>query len=642
MSLLTPWALGLAAAAAIPVLLHLFRRDTRRRMAFPAVRYLRQAHEASARRLEIQDRLLLLARVSLVALIAAAAAGPLIGRGGAADHAPTDVALVIDNSASMSRLGEEETLLELQRARALSLVDAAREGDRFWILPAVGPVVALGVPADEARRALEGVRPTDGLAELADRVREALRILPPASGRPREIVLLSDLQATSTPLSAPRLPPDVRLVASLAGASEDNQAILRLRIDPPTAGSEGAARVGIGPPGAGGDTIDVRLALDGRTVALGRAMPGEEALLRFAAPEPGDHAIEAEIAPSGLRSDDRRSAVYRSHDSPAVRHVGPRDGYLTRALATLAGGGRLRLAGPEEDAIAWVVEGIPPGDPAGAPAVWVLAPPADAGLLGRFNAWLDALGVPWRVDLEGSRGDTGLPPVAGVPGIESVRVFTPYRLRSLGADSAIVRALDGSPFVVTGTLSGSRGNRRYLLVGSPWVESHTDLPVRAAMVPFVEKVLFDWAGLGGMLPEPTEAGSPVTLPAGADSVRSPSGETVRVDGGAPFIPLEAGVYGVFERDGGRSLVAVTVPLAESDLRPLEREAIGPAFGAAEVDLADSESEWTNMMYGSRRGAPVAPWLLALAVAVVCVEGFLATSANRSSAGRVRSAAGRRA
>lgn len=641
MSLMTPWALGLAAAAAIPVLLHLLRRDTRRRMAFPAVRYLRRAHEASARRLEVRDRLLLIARVVLVALVAAAAAGPLVGRGEAADHAPTDVALVIDNSGSMSRLAGDRTLLDRQRDRALGLVGAARAGDRFWVLPAVGPALAHEAPADEARRALEAVRQTDGRADLAARTREALRLLPTSGERPREIVVLSDFQATSAPVSTPPLPVDIRVVASRLEAAEENRAIVALRVDPPTPGSDGAARVGIAAADAGGDTVDVRLAVDGRTVALGRAIAGEEALLRFGALEPGEHVIEAEIEPSGLRADDRRLAVVRSGARPALHHEGPVDSYAARALATLADAGRVRLAGPNEEAVAWLVEGVPAGDRAAAPEVWILAPPVDPGLLGRFNAWLSRLGIPWKVDLEPSPGVTGLPTVPGVPGIESVRLLTPYRLVGLGTDSAIVRALDGSPFVAGGTRTGTRGDERYLLVGAPWVEGHTDLPVRAAMVPFVEKVLFDWARLGGALPEPTDAGWPVLLPADADSVLSPDGETVRVDGGAPFTPLESGAYTVFERNGRLSRVAATVPLAESDLRPLARQAIGPALGAGDAVVVDSEAEWAGAMYGSRRGAPLAPWLLALAVAVACAEGFLATPSGRSSAGPVPPA-GRRA
>ncbi|MCK5448941.1 MAG: BatA domain-containing protein, partial [Gemmatimonadetes bacterium] len=161
MSFLAPLALGLAALAALPVVLHLFHRDTRRRLAFPAIRYLRRARDRSARALKLRDRLLLATRVALVLILAAAAAAPLAGRGDVSDHVPTDVLLLIDNTGSMNRLSGETTLLDRQRSRALALLQAARSGDRFWVLPAVGPVLASGVPAGVATEAVADVEATD-------------------------------------------------------------------------------------------------------------------------------------------------------------------------------------------------------------------------------------------------------------------------------------------------------------------------------------------------------------------------------------------------------------------------------------------------------------------------------------------------
>ena len=50
MSFLHPWGLAIAGLAVIPILLHLFRHRTRRRVEFPALRYLdRTLREASSR-----------------------------------------------------------------------------------------------------------------------------------------------------------------------------------------------------------------------------------------------------------------------------------------------------------------------------------------------------------------------------------------------------------------------------------------------------------------------------------------------------------------------------------------------------------------------------------------------------------------
>ncbi len=178
MSFLAPWALGLAALAALPVVLHLFRRETRRRMAFPAIRYLRRARDRSARALKLRDRLLLAARMALVALLAVAAAGPLVGKGDVSDHEASDVILVIDNTASMNRVTHGTTLLDQQRGRAMDLIRAARAEDRFWVVPAVGPTLASRVSAEAASHAIASVPATDAAANLGPAVREALRLLP--------------------------------------------------------------------------------------------------------------------------------------------------------------------------------------------------------------------------------------------------------------------------------------------------------------------------------------------------------------------------------------------------------------------------------------------------------------------------------
>ena len=64
--------------------------------------------------MRVRDQLLLATRVLLVILLAAAAARPLAGLGDVGDHEPTDVLLLVDNSASMGRVTGGRTLLDHQ------------------------------------------------------------------------------------------------------------------------------------------------------------------------------------------------------------------------------------------------------------------------------------------------------------------------------------------------------------------------------------------------------------------------------------------------------------------------------------------------------------------------------------------------
>src|SRR6059036_1658779 len=99
---LHPLALVGLAAAAIPALLHLLERRAPPEADFPPLRYLSEAERQSARRLKLRHLLLLILRTLLIVLIVLAAARPLVPArtGGATVHAPTALAVILDNSAS--------------------------------------------------------------------------------------------------------------------------------------------------------------------------------------------------------------------------------------------------------------------------------------------------------------------------------------------------------------------------------------------------------------------------------------------------------------------------------------------------------------------------------------------------------------
>src|SRR5207249_1570973 len=116
---LHPLALVGLVAAAIPALLHLLERRVPPEAEFPPLRYLSEAERQSARRLKLRHLLLLILRTLLIVLIVLAAARPLVPArtGGATVHAPTALALILDNSASSGVVVDgrsEEHTSELQ------------------------------------------------------------------------------------------------------------------------------------------------------------------------------------------------------------------------------------------------------------------------------------------------------------------------------------------------------------------------------------------------------------------------------------------------------------------------------------------------------------------------------------------------
>src|SRR5690606_8188201 len=104
MSFLSPFFLLGALAAAVPILLHLRRRERRNVIVFPSLMFLRGSPPPDASRRRLDNLLLLALRVGVVLLLAFAFARPVLERvlpegflaGG------RDVVLVLDISPSMN------------------------------------------------------------------------------------------------------------------------------------------------------------------------------------------------------------------------------------------------------------------------------------------------------------------------------------------------------------------------------------------------------------------------------------------------------------------------------------------------------------------------------------------------------------
>ncbi|WP_243663466.1 BatA domain-containing protein, partial [Rhodothermus marinus] len=105
MTFLNPLALLALAAAAIPVLIHLFHFRRPQRVAFSSLAFLKELQQTALQRLRIRQWLLLLLRtLALVCLVLAFARpvlrGPLASWAGGGTA--TVVGLVVDNSPSMA------------------------------------------------------------------------------------------------------------------------------------------------------------------------------------------------------------------------------------------------------------------------------------------------------------------------------------------------------------------------------------------------------------------------------------------------------------------------------------------------------------------------------------------------------------
>src|SRR5688572_19880409 len=165
-SFLSPFALAFAVAAAIPLLIHLWRRRIGTRVDFPAVRYLARAEREHSRKLRLRNLLLMLLRVAAVLILTAAAARP-IARLAGGGHAPTTVAIVLDNSLSASPIQDGKPVLDGLRSRARDVVSRASGEDRLFLVTADG--VSRGGSRGAMLDAIDHVEPLAGAGDLERR-----------------------------------------------------------------------------------------------------------------------------------------------------------------------------------------------------------------------------------------------------------------------------------------------------------------------------------------------------------------------------------------------------------------------------------------------------------------------------------------
>lgn len=192
-----------AALAALPVILHLFMKQTPKHVIFPALRLIRERQKRSRKKLRVKNWLLLLARMALLALMALALARPRVvsetsGRDG---EVPSAIALVFDTTLSMgykepalkdkSRLEEakeyaDDLLKKTPDSSEVFVIDSANAGAPSALSPASArkQIQALTIHPENHRPLNTAVGIAYSLVAASDRDR-------------REVFVMTDLARSS-------------------------------------------------------------------------------------------------------------------------------------------------------------------------------------------------------------------------------------------------------------------------------------------------------------------------------------------------------------------------------------------------------------------------------------------------------------
>lgn len=369
--LLNPWMLGWLAAAAAPLLIHLWNRRRHEETRFAAIEFLRRAVEASRRRLRLEQWLLLAVRTLILVLAVLAAADPLWEGAivATARGQPTHRVLVIDASLSMGYRAGGKSRFERAKEIAARIVDESPPGDGFTlVVMASPPKVAVATPARhpaEFRKELDALELWHGKADVPQTLAAVEQVLLDARREaPRltahEVYFLTDLARSDWSLAdreqatrelflqrSQRLAEMARLVViDLGQPDAANAAVSELRVDEPAVlvgdTIDVRAEVRLYGPSASPETgslsppimedhakvpeagsaslveqarqgLAVSLVINGRPAdkTTVRLNPGGKASVTFPwrFDTPGDHVIEVRLAPDGLDIDNHRYRV---------------------------------------------------------------------------------------------------------------------------------------------------------------------------------------------------------------------------------------------------------------------------------------------------------------------------------------------
>ncbi len=337
-SFLYPAFLAGAVTVAIPIALHLMRREAAPRIDFSAVRFLRRVPVEQTRRRRLRELLLLALRVAALLLLALAFARPFWEAGLAGAAAPITV-VAVDTSFSVSAPGQFEVARALGRAAVDDtpsdhLVAVVAFSDEATVV--VEPEAGRGVARDAVERLTAGFGATRYQRALA-RAAELI------GSREGSIVVVTDLQrngwraADRGSVPAPvevevrAVPPPVGNLSVDAVRREADRLVALIRNRSPTERS-GTAHL----------LIDGVAAGEGHFVT-GAHLTGEVAF-DVTLPETGTATVSVEDG-EGFAADDARRMVLDVPEPPALLLIGAAGDlssdalYLSRALAAGDGGG---------------------------------------------------------------------------------------------------------------------------------------------------------------------------------------------------------------------------------------------------------------------------------------------------------------
>jgi Aerotolerance regulator N-terminal/von Willebrand factor type A domain len=346
MTFLSPLFLLGGLAAAIPVVLHLLKREPEPRVKFAAVTLLKDAPVEYTERRRLRELVLLALRVAAFVLLALAFARPFLPPGVALGSAGVTM-VALDTSYSMAAPGAFDRARRLARAA----VGRVPTGDPVGVVTFSDLPALVASPAPDhafALSAIDAARPGFGATRYRGALGAAVQAL---GGRRGTIVVVTDLQESGWDAGdRVSVPGSARVEIADVGPLPPDLAVTALR----AAGDRIVATVH-----NSGDrprSTRARLTLDGRSAAEAAVTIGPRASVDVEFPGAAKRQTASSVAvaiddPGGMPADDVRYAVSGSANRPSIVIVttsgdlGREAFYVQQALSAATASGGFQLVG---------------------------------------------------------------------------------------------------------------------------------------------------------------------------------------------------------------------------------------------------------------------------------------------------------
>lgn len=195
-----------AAAAVVPLIIHLFFRRKVKVVEFSSLKHLKAMQRRQVRRLKIRQLLLLLLRMLIIFVVVLAFARPTTEGGRVGSHASVSAVVLFDNSASMNRYVADGNLYDLAVKRTRELLDTFGEADEVYLIPLAASDDADETPAFTsaavAHEKLTRLAVSSRAANLETSLDNAVNVLEQAVNLNKEIYFISDRQRHNLPDTA--------------------------------------------------------------------------------------------------------------------------------------------------------------------------------------------------------------------------------------------------------------------------------------------------------------------------------------------------------------------------------------------------------------------------------------------------------